>query len=177
MLRRSMLLGLGLTVMGGLLTLPSFAPVHGNPGMHSYGSPVGTYLATFSVGTSKLLGVLTINADGTWTSSDLTDFGGITGFEHKQSPFRGIWKMVGTRKMQVTGLCFSFDAKTGAPKLVNRIFGMAEFAKGFKTAAGLTSQRYYFPLLQDPLDRTAGTPYPAPLNALAISLSKLQINK
>lgn len=177
MQRRSMLLGLGLTLMGGLLTVPSFTPVHGNDRNRGHGSPVGTYLATFSVGSSKLVGVLTINADGTWASSDLTDFGGIPGFENKQSPFRGTWKMVGKRKMQSTGLCFSFDAKTGAPKLVNRIFGVVEFSKGFKTAAGLTSQRYYIPVAQDPLDRTAGTPYGAPLNALAISLRKLQLNK
>jgi hypothetical protein len=181
MQRRSMLLGLGSALIGGLwLTLPSFAPVHGNHGNHNkrrHGSPVGTYLVTFSVGTSKLFGVVTTNADGTFTGNDQTDQAGVTGFDSKQGAWHGTWKMVGKRKMQLTGMCLSFHKTTGAPTAVNRIFGVLDFAKGFKTASGLTSQRFYNPWTQDPLDQTDGAAAPPPLNALPVSLRKLRINK
>jgi len=178
MQRRSLLLGLGLTLVGGLwLILPSFAPVHGNHDKNGHSSPAGTYLATLSVGTDKLLGITILNADGTWTSDDLSDFGGIKGLENKQSSFRGTWELVGKRTLKITGLCFSFDAKTGVPVVANRAFGTAEFSKGFETATGVISQRFYIPLLQDPLDQTDGKPYPSPLDAVGVSLRRLEINK
>ena len=170
MRRSTLLLSLvGGLIVGASMALPSPAKAQVSP--LGAGGPTGTYLVKFIVGRSALLGVGTLHRDGTWTMSDQTDFGGVPGLDSKQSPWHGTWKFIGARRAKLVAVCFNFHAN-GAPKGAQRIEGILDFAPGFGSAKGVTSQRVYG-LTENPLDPTAGKPAAPFLNGLPVVAQKM----
>jgi len=166
---RSLLLTAGAVVVliAGLLMLPSFAVA----APQGRGKPIGSFLARFVIGDSGLLGIVNFNADGTWTASDQSDFGGVPGLQSRQSPWRGVWRMTGPRQLTATGICLNFGAR-GEPTGSNRISAIVDWERGFQSGKGVTSQRAYG-VTENPLDPTAGKPAPPPLNLLPVTLARL----
>lgn len=70
---------------------------------------VGAWLGTFvSPAGAKVPVVMTFNEDGTWHSTDVTDFGSGTGVE-LQSVMQGSWSQLGPRKITALGFGLTFE--------------------------------------------------------------------
>ena len=171
MVRPSLLAGgiVAALAVGAWLFSPGISPAQAGPGPG--GGHTGTYLIEFKVGSFSLLAVATIHADGTWTMSDQTDFGGIPGFESVSAPWRGFWEFTGRNQTTFRGLALNFGSD-GFPTTVNRLTGVVTWTHGFDEGEAVTSQRIYSPG-EDPLDPDAGTPAGPPLDALAGTIRKM----
>ena len=73
----------------------------------------GTWYVTFIGGFGvNIPAVVNINRDGTFVSSDGSDFGGPP-FPVQQSPLRGVWGKTGANTFEGKGILFNGDAMTG----------------------------------------------------------------
>ncbi len=73
----------------------------------------GTWYVTFAGGPgANIPAIVTINRDGTFASSDGSDFGGPP-FPVQQSPIRGVWVRTGAHTFEGKAIYFNGDVETG----------------------------------------------------------------
>lgn len=90
----------------------------------------GTWYVTFisQLGVT-IPAIITFNRDGTFASSDGTDFGGEM-FPRQNSPLRGVWVRTGPLTFEASGFYFGGDSETGLTTILS-IFGIIEFGDDF----------------------------------------------
>ena len=108
-------------------------------------SVTGTWFMTFG----PVRALSHIHADGTFTASDTSDFGGLTG--NTESPSDGIWKQTGKRVMLARFLAFAYDSN-GVHLITARVTGTITFDASFQTWSTADSIAEIFAPDQDPTD-------------------------
>jgi len=147
--RLALVLAAGLLVSGTLATA----------GEHPFGDDMfarraaGSYLMDLTAeGFPPLKVLVTLGADGTFSSEDTSDKGLLSGVPGpaSESDNRGSWRRSGRYEVTFTAIGFSYDAD-GVLVGVGRLSGTLKFSKCFRTlnAAG---QHDVFFQGQDPLD-------------------------
>jgi hypothetical protein len=127
---------LSVLVSVALLTLASSERLSAQ-GRPAAQGPSGAWIGTFvSPGGATVPVVVVISEDGTWQSSDVTDFGSGTGVEI-QSGLKGAWSHTSPREIAALGFGFGFDglgeASAGTYNATLGIQATAQFNETFDT--------------------------------------------
>jgi hypothetical protein len=113
----------------------------------------GSYLLDLTVvGFPPLKVLITLGADGTFSSEDTTDYGVFApvGGPSFESHNRGAWQCTGRHEVTFNSVGFSYAAD-GSLVGVGRLWGKLKFGNGM-TAFSSAGQHDFFLQGQDPLD-------------------------
>lgn len=144
----------------GLLALAPLAAMHSAPPSSEPETPAfarriaGSWFLTFtSSPNARLRALVTLNADGTLTGCDTSDFG--VGGRSLESAIHGVWRQTGPREAAATFLGFAYDNVTGEHTATLRARGTIIFDAGFQQWSVEPTTIDVFEPHQDPTDPSA----------------------
>jgi len=145
---------LALVLAGGLLVSGTLATA----GEHPFGDDMfarraaGSYLMDLTAMGMELKVLVTLGADGTFSSEDTSDKGLLSGAggPASESDNRGSWRRSGRYEVTFTAIGFSYGPD-GPLVGVGRLWGTLRFSKNFRTCSAQGQHDVFLPG-QDPLD-------------------------
>ena len=152
-------------VIAGIILL--YAPVNSSvAGGDADGATLtGTWYLTLGLGVPALA---TLHRDGTFTSSDGTDFGGPP-FSFRNSAIRGVWARTGARTFEAIGINLSADPITGELLHITKSIISLQFGDDFDQVEGQVVLQEVFlcdtpfdcpdPLTAEPDTTSEGVPF------------------